>query len=295
MHCLEISTGAGFSLAETVAPVAWGGGRWPNQDWREGRLIAVSTEQGQPCIRVVAQVTGEHRLILETNRPELNHRDWAERVLGVHRARPAFTDPIIRSLAAQFPGMRPYSNGDLFEGIVTAIVGQSISVQAAAVTERKLAELFAEPIAWEGRSYWPTPTRDQLARAQPEIVRRSGVTQRRADAIVRIAGMMTENQSPLSDVAHGDEQALVQSLMNLPQVGRWTAESVLLWGLGVDDAYPIRDVALLRAARLGYDRPGMTHGEMDHLSEGWRPGRSWAARLLWLNLFGPAPLFRAPD
>jgi DNA-3-methyladenine glycosylase II len=126
-------------------------------------------------------------------------------------------------------------------------------------------------------------------------VRRSGVTQRRADAIVRIARMMTENQSLLSSVDRCDEQELIQSLVNLPQVGRWTAESVLLWGLGVDDAYPIRDVALLRAARLGYDQPGMTHGDMDHLSDDWRPGRSWAARLLWLNLFGPAPLSRAPD
>ncbi|HET7055323.1 MAG TPA: hypothetical protein VFI12_02610, partial [Thermomicrobiales bacterium] len=245
--------------------------------------------------RIVSQATGEDRLNLETDRPELDHQDWAERVLGIHRARPAFTDPVIRGLADRFPGMRPFSNGDLFEGIVTAIVGQSVSVQAAAVTERKLAELFAEPITVGGRSYWPSPTRHQLANSEPEIVRRSGVTQRRADAIVRIARMMTENQSLLSSVDRCDEQELIQSLVNLPQVGRWTAESVLLWGLGVDDAYPIRDVALLRAARLGYDQPEMTHGDMDHLSDDWRPGRSWAARLLWLNLFGPAPLSRAPD
>jgi 3-methyladenine DNA glycosylase/8-oxoguanine DNA glycosylase len=295
MDCLEISVGAGFSLAETVAPVAWGRGRWPNQDWHDGRLIAVSAEQGKPCIRVVSQPAGEDKLILETNQPEIDHQEWAGRVLGVHRARPAVTDSVIRSLADRFPGMRPFSNGDLFEGIVTAIIGQSISVQAAAVTERKLAEFFAEPIHVGHRMYWPSPTLHQLANASPELVRTSGVTQRRADAIVRIARMMTENQSLLGDVDRGDEQVLIQLLMNLPHVGRWTAESVLLWGLGVDDAYPIRDVALLRAARLGYDRPEMTHSEMDRLSDGWRPGRSWAARLLWLNLFGPAPAFHAPD
>jgi DNA-3-methyladenine glycosylase II len=295
MHCLEIATGPGYSLAETVAPVAWGGGRWPNQDWHGGKLIMVSTEHGDICIRVVSQPVGEPRLILKTNRPELDHRDWAERVLGIHRARPTITDPVIGGLGDRFPGLRPFSNGDLFEGIVTAIVGQSISVQAAAVTERKLAALFAEPISFGHRMYWPSPSRDQLANAEPDFVRQSGVTQRRADAIVGIARMTTENQPPLHGVDHGDEHALIQSLMQLPQVGRWTAESVLLWGLGADDAYPVRDVALLRAARLGYGQPEMTHAEMDHLSDRWRPGRAWAARLLWLNLFGPAPLSSEPD
>jgi DNA-3-methyladenine glycosylase II len=90
--------------------------------------------------------------------------------------------------------------------------------------------------------------------------------------------------------ALADEEAALAALIALPQVGRWTAESVLLWGLGVDDAYPIGDVALLRAARLAYGRPELTHAEMNTLSEGWRPGRSWAARWLWLHLFGPAPV-----
>jgi 3-methyladenine DNA glycosylase/8-oxoguanine DNA glycosylase len=84
---------------------------------------------------------------------------------------------------------------------------------------------------------------------------------------------------------------LIAGLLALPLVGRWTAESVLLWGLGADDAYPTGDVALLRAARLAYGQPDMTHSELNALAEAWRPGRSWAARWLWLNLFGPAPEF----
>ena len=90
--------------------------------------------------------------------------------------------------------MRPYSNGNLFEGIVTAIIGQSISVQAAAVTERKLAALFADPIAFGERQYWPEPTVEQLADVSPQLVRQSGVTQRRADAIVHIACLAAQNQ-----------------------------------------------------------------------------------------------------
>lgn len=290
MRTISIEATAGYSLAQTAAPVAWGGGRWPNQDWIEGRLITVSVEQSSSCLRIVHQPGPESTVLeLETDRPELDHQDWADRVLGVRRIAPAIGDPVVRSIAERFPGMRPYSNGSLFAGIVTAIVGQSISVQAAAVTERKLAALFAAPITIGERHYWPEPSVRQLADASPHLVRQSGVTQRRADAIVHIARLATENQLLAPGVDPDDEQAVFAAMLRLPQVGRWTAESVLLWGLGSDDAYPAGDVALLRAARLAYARPEMTHGEMDTLSECWTPGRSWAARWLWLNLFGPAP------
>ena len=228
--------------------------------------------------------------MLTTNRPELDHQAWADSVLGVRRVPPDIADPTVAAIAVRYPGMRPYSNGNLFEGIVTAIVGQSISVQAAAVTERKLAALFTAPVEHGRRAYWPSPTAEQLANATPELVRTSGVTQRRADAIVAIARMAVEGLLLDPDTASDDDRAIYQAVLRLPQVGRWTAESVLLWGLGADDAYPIGDVALLRAVRLAYARPELTHTEMDALSDSWRPGRSWAARWLWLNLFGPAPI-----
>jgi 3-methyladenine DNA glycosylase/8-oxoguanine DNA glycosylase len=277
----------GYNLAETCAPVAWGGGRWPSQDWIAGELTSVSREGDRLIIRRVRQ-TDRETLAIFSDR-EAGHGGWADRVLGVSRTPPDIADPIVAAIAARFPGMRPLSNGLLFEGIVTAIVGQSISVQAAAVTERKLCALFSDGVTIGDRRYWPHPTAGQLANADPALVRLSGVTQRRAGAIVAIARLAVENQLPDPRVLA--EDALVAGLLALPLVGRWTAESVLLWGLGADDAYPTGDVALLRAARLAYGQPDMTHSELNALAEAWRPGRSWAARWLWLNLFGPAPEF----
>jgi 3-methyladenine DNA glycosylase/8-oxoguanine DNA glycosylase len=83
--------------------------------------------------------------------------------------------------------------------------------------------------------------------------------------------------------------------MALPLVGRWTAESVVLWGIGAPDAHPTGDVALLRAARAAYGRPELTLKELDVLAEQWRPARGLAARLLWTELFGPAPHPHPPD
>ena len=290
MHRVDVEVTPGFSLAETVAPVGWGGGRWPNQDWLDGDLVAVSANIQGTVSRHVRQ--REEFLEIASNVADARHQQWADDVLGAKRIPPKIDDPVIARIAARFPGMRPYSNGNLFEGIITAIVGQSISVQAAAVTERKLAALFTPPLIIGARQYWPTPTAEQLANADPALVRTSGVTQRRADAIVAIARLAVAAQLLPTVTPAADPGTVIEALMQLPLVGRWTAESVLLWGLGADDAYPAGDVALLRAARLAYDKPEMSHAEMDVLADGWRPGRSWAARWLWLNLFGPAPKMR---
>jgi DNA-3-methyladenine glycosylase II len=76
--------------------------------------------------------------------------------------------------------------------------------------------------------------------------------------------------------------------MELPLVGRWTAESALLWGVGAPDAHPSGDIALLRAVRNAYGLPEMTLKDLDVLSEAWRPARAIAARLLWTELLGVA-------
>lgn len=289
MNTFDIVVSGQFSLAETCAPVSWGGGRWPNHDWIDGQLVSVSRDARGSVIRLIRQ-SGQYgdTLSIRTNRDDVDHQLWARIVLGTDRIAPAIDDPVVAEIAASYPGMRPFSNSSLFEGIVTAIIGQSISVQAAAVTERKLAALYSPPIEIGTRLYWPFPSVEQLAASEGAVVRESGVTQRRADAIVHIARRFRDGEfDPLGDGA--PETEIYDAVLALPQVGRWTAESVLLWGLGADDAYPIGDVALLRAARRAYGEPEMTHRQMDALSDQWRPGRSWAARWLWLNLFGPSP------
>ena len=63
----------------------------------------------------------------------------------------------------------------------------------------------------------------------------------------------------------------------------------MLWGIGLTDAYPTWDVALLRASRMAFNRSELYGRSLDRMAEEWRPARGWAARLLWTNLLGIAP------
>jgi 3-methyladenine DNA glycosylase/8-oxoguanine DNA glycosylase len=211
--------------------------------------------------------------------------DWAARTLGTRGRMPSLDDPVLRRLASEHRGLRSWSAGSLYEGAVSSIVGQSISVAAAATTERRLCELFNPPLDLGDRLFWPPPLPAQLAAATPQLVRQSGVTMRRAEALIEVAAKFTNGEICESTTVGFDASAEAEKLMTTSGVGRWTVRSALLWGLGDPDAHPSGDVALLRAARKHY--PELSNlKELDTLAETWAPHRGWAARLLWLDLLG---------
>ncbi|MGE3797611.1 MAG: DNA-3-methyladenine glycosylase [Thermomicrobiales bacterium] len=282
-----------FDLALTAAPVAWGRGRWPNVDWIGGSLIWAGWGEGHDVsVRIVSQAA-DGSLAIDGASSEADDPTWLDAVLGFTESMPAFTEPAIAALAREMPGLRPFANGDLFDGVIGSIVGQSISVAAAATTESRLARLVHPGIDVGGRTFFPFPRPHDLAALSVETIRSTGVTWRRAEAIAAIARLAVDGDFPLDATRQSEADSLRMFLRSLPLVGPWTAESALLWGLGHPDIHPTGDVALLRAARAYYQHPEMTMKDLDTLAAAWAPGRSWAARLLWTRLLGSAPLPRA--
>jgi 3-methyladenine DNA glycosylase/8-oxoguanine DNA glycosylase len=270
-----------FDLARTAAPAWWARGRWPNVDWRSGAFVWVGWDGGEVAWRSVRQIDAE---TLEISGSRDSDRDgrWAAAVLGISAAIPRFDDPVLAGLARAHPGLRPWSAGSLYEGVVSSIVGQSISVAAAATTERRLCERFNEAIVVDGRHFWPPPLPEQLASSSAAFVRESGVTTKRAEALVAVGALFAESKLPRSD---GERVATLERLATISGIGPWTVQSARLWGIADADAHPTRDVALLRAARAHYAEISDLK-DLDRVAERWQPYRGWAARLLWLDLLG---------
>lgn len=276
-----------FSLAKTCAPVAWGNDRWPNLAWQAGAFVWVGWEAGDVVWRRARQSAPAELLIEGSASPSGDAR-WAASVLGIEQSCPPFADPIIERLRSAAPGLQPFAAGSLFDGLTSSIVGQSISVASAAITEARLAALFHPGLEIGGRRFWPLPRPADLAAVPTAVVRTSGVTWRRAEALVAAARAALAGDLPSEREATLDPDAARAKLRALPLVGPWTAESTLLWGLGLADVHPTGDIALLRAARRAYDDPALDLRGLDRLAEGWRPARGWAARLLWTDLLGEA-------
>ena len=80
------------------------------------------------------------------------------------------------------------------------------------------------------------------------------------------------------------DEEVIEKLIRIKGIGRWTAEIYLLGVMQRPDIWPAADVALMAGARDLLDlRARPTIKEMPALAEPWRPYRSFAARLVWLH------------
>jgi 3-methyladenine DNA glycosylase/8-oxoguanine DNA glycosylase len=271
-----------FDLARTVAPAWWARGRWPSVDWISGAFVWVGWEAGQVVWRSVRQVDARTLQVSGSGFDALDAQ-WAAAVLGTNLALPIFDDPVLAALACKHAGLRPWAAGSLYEGVVSSIVGQSISVAAAATTERRLCERFNGAIAIAGRQFWPPPLPEQLASSSAALIRQSGVTTKRAEALVEVGTLFASELTAAGRTI--DLVTTMERLAAISGVGPWTVQSALLWGIAAPDAHPTRDVALLRAARVHFSDISDSK-DLDRVAERWRPHRGWAARLLWLDLLG---------
>jgi len=284
-----LSVPSTFSLRETCAPVDWADGRWPQWAWRNDEFLWAGWSGDIPVWRG-ARLDPTTGLQIRGDAPRTEDNVWAHTVLGIDHPCPGFDDRIVNTLRLRYPGLRAFAAGSLFDGLVMSIVGQSITVKAAAVVLRRVALLFAQSVGPEGTSLLPVPRPDHFAAADRAALRATGLTWRRADALIAAGRTFTDDASLWSGPV-SDAEGMVSRLRSLPLVGPWTANATILWGVGAGDVHVSGDVALLRGARAAYGQPDWSMRDLDRQSESWRPARAWAARLIWRDLLGgpPAP------
>lgn len=280
----HVSVPDAYRLEVSAGPALWVGDRSPRHAWIDDALVWCGREGERVVWRRVRQ-DSPGTLVIEGSADPALDSGWVRDTLHPANVVIDWSEPLIASIASRFPGLAPYGDGSLFEGIVTSVVGQSISVAAAAVTQHRLAALFGGGVVVDGRVFTPLPSPSLLADASVDLIRSAGVTTRRAEALKRIATIAADGGLPSDERARRDPDAVERELLDLPQVGPWTAKSALLWGVGAPDAWPSGDVALLRAVRHATGDYAITLKSMDALAEPWRPYRGNAARLLWTNLF----------
>jgi 3-methyladenine DNA glycosylase/8-oxoguanine DNA glycosylase len=146
-----------------------------------------------------------------------------------------------------------------------------------------LCERFNNGLHLDGRQFWPPPRLEQLASSNAAFVRESGVTTKRAEALIAVGTLFACEAT--REAFNADPVMAMQQVASISGIGPWTVQSALLWGIAVPDAHPTRDVALLRAARVHYPDVADLR-DLDRVAERWKPYRAWAARLLWLDLLG---------
>jgi len=240
---------------------------------------------GRPGIIAVRPVPGKNHLSATFDLADLSHLQTAieitRRLFDLDCDSTAIdaelaTDPVLARLVAAKPGLRVPGAWGAFEISVRAILGQQISVSAASTFARRLVEAFGTPLAAgpEDTLRFLFPAPQALIEADIASI---GLTTRRAETIRQLAAAFADGRI---DLAAADSLAAAEEMLcRVPGIGPWTAQYIAMRVLGEPDAFPVGDIALLRAINeLGEE---LTARTLAVRAEHWRPWRAYAAMHLW--------------
>jgi len=188
-------------------------------------------------------------------------------------------DPQLAPIVAANPGLRVPGCWDGLEIAVRAIVGQQVSVKAAATLMRRL-------VARVGVDYpaAASQTSGVVSKLFPDAVHLLaadlsglGITGQRIQAIHALAQAVVEERLRFDGSQTTEE--FCQEICRIKGIGDWTAHYIALRVLRDPDAFPHGDLILQRA--LAPEGETLTARKLLQLAESWRPWRAYAVMLLW--------------
>ncbi|MFN0070664.1 MAG: DNA-3-methyladenine glycosylase family protein [Chloroflexota bacterium] len=253
---------------------------------------------GQPSLLSVSQpADGADTLLVSLqstqlpNNPENLVRPIVERMFGARTDVRPLLDSIARKdefgsgLLTRFRGLRPVLFPDLFETIVWAIIGQQINVSFAGKCKRAFVERFGDSFTLDGESWmlFPSPER-VLEITEPELAEIQ-FSRQKSRYILNLAHEVVEGRLDLNALYAMPAETALERLQQLKGVGRWTAEYVLMRGVGQPDVIPAGDGGLRRiiGQQYGMGRLATEH-EVRAIAEAWTGWRSYFAFYLWFTL-----------
>jgi DNA-3-methyladenine glycosylase II len=117
---------------------------------------------------------------------------------------------------------------------------------------------------------------------EPTRLHQAGITRQKTRYCQELAQRVVSGSLNLGDLAERSNREVVAALIEVPGIGRWTAEVYLLMALGRVDVWPWGDVALATAVwRLKELEQRPEHDQLVDMSAVWAPWRAVAARIFW--------------
>ena len=164
----------------------------------------------------------------------------------------------------------PFSKKDGFEGLISLIVEQQLSVASAKAIFGRVKKLVN-----------PFNAKNFLE-VQPSKFKQAGLSKQKIDYCTGIANKIIDKELNLNLLADKEDQEVIKELTKIRGIGDWTAQCYLMACLKRLDAWPSSDLGLLVAIqRLKKLEERPDYLTIEKMSETWAPYRSIAALILW--------------
>lgn len=148
----------------------------------------------------------------------------------------------LHALATRFQGMKPPQFASIFEGLINAIACQQLTLTVGIQLLNRLARSFGPVFGAANALSHAFPRPEDLVNASPASLRELGFSRQKGRAIVELAWAIVDEGLDLESLKSLSDHAAIARLQRFRGVGRWTAEYVLLRGLGRVHVFPGDDV-----------------------------------------------------
>jgi DNA-3-methyladenine glycosylase II len=193
----------------------------------------------------------------------------------------ADADPVIAGVIARVGTMsaekrrRGRPQGDAYGALLRAVVGQQLSVKAAATIFGRVLELFGGEM----------PSPQQLLDADPEKLRAAGLSWRKVEYLSDLATHVLDGSLEVERFGELSDEEIVAEITAIRGFGLWTAHMFLIFHLEREDVLAWGDLGVRQAIRNEYELDEMpTQAETERIAEPWRPHRTLACLYLWESL-----------
>ncbi|WP_342543047.1 DNA-3-methyladenine glycosylase [Paenisporosarcina sp. FSL H8-0542] len=203
--------------------------------------------------------------------------------------RPFYTlaeeDAILSGVVSAYKGLRIVGVADLFEALCWSIMGQQISLHVAYALKQKLVTTYGESIEYKEEKYWLFPSPERIATLQVEDLRSLSFTQRKAEYVMGVAGIIATKQLTKEQFVGLSLTEMEARLTAIRGIGKWSANYVIMRCFRHPDAFPIADVGLHNALKKVHNESQKpTLEEIERWSENWAGWRAYATFYLWRTL-----------
>jgi DNA-3-methyladenine glycosylase II len=211
------------------------------------------------------------------NLPQVTPHYWDEACKHLGKR-----DRVMRKLIPKLGEGRLRSRGDAFTTLARSIVGQQISVRAAQSVWDRFAALMSRP------STHLAPT--EVLALEAAAARASGLSARKVEYLVDLAAHFESGAVHVAQWQQMDDETIIEELVAIRGIGRWTAEMFLIFHLMRPNVMPLDDLGLLKGISVNYfSGEPVSRAEAREVGEAWAPYRSVATWYIWRSL-DPLPV-----
>jgi DNA-3-methyladenine glycosylase II len=180
--------------------------------------------------------------------------------------------PVIKKHRKRSPLDSP--NLDPFPALVRTITSQQISTKAAATIHGRLVAHMAKGV-----------TPDALLTLTDDQFRQAGLSRQKIGYLRDLASKVKSGDLPVASLHELDDAAVIDAIVKVKGLGRWSAEMFLMFRLRRPDVLPVGDLGIVTAIQRLYGlRKKPNPARIIKIGEAWRPYRTVACWYLWRSL-----------